>query len=228
MLRQLNINSKKLGKVEILSTDQGVTIKTSRLEFRLLSLESPKKLITHYTSLLCNPENMKMMSSPWSAADVRRFISIGIYNNECQHSAIFTVYFVNTDNFIGSIRYHYVKDKYRTVGCGHKNVFEMGYVLDKPYWGQGYGTEMARTTVKFIKKFVCPSYEDSQQPCPSEIVAIVDPRNEASIKILKKTLKSSEVSDVMTSDLFFFRPLKKDKGMSDTKDQSPPTQSSSI
>jgi RimJ/RimL family protein N-acetyltransferase len=53
---------------------------------------------------------------------------------------------------------------------------EVGYLLDKAYWGQGLATEAARASVRF-------GFEHLELP---EIVGIVHPDNVASQRVLEK------------------------------------------
>lgn len=56
------------------------------------------------------------------------------------------------------------------------NETEVGYLLDKPFWGQGYATEAARASLEFgFKHFDFPA-----------IIALVHPDNLASLKVASK------------------------------------------
>jgi ribosomal-protein-alanine N-acetyltransferase len=53
---------------------------------------------------------------------------------------------------------------------------EVGYLLDKPFWGQGYATEVARASLDYgFSHFDFP-----------EIIALVHPDNLASLKVAAK------------------------------------------
>ncbi len=53
---------------------------------------------------------------------------------------------------------------------------EVGYLIDKPFWGKGYATEAARASLEFgFKWFNFP-----------EIIALVHPENTASLRVAEK------------------------------------------
>lgn len=56
------------------------------------------------------------------------------------------------------------------------NETEVGFLMDKPFWGKGYGTEAARTSLQFgFERFDF-----------SQLVALVHPENIASQRVLEK------------------------------------------
>lgn len=75
-----------------------------------------------------------------------------------------------------------LKETGQVIGfCGIKfipeiDLPEIGYRLEKRYWGQGYGTEAAKACVAFAR-------EDLQL---EKIVALIMPENAASIRIAEK------------------------------------------
>jgi RimJ/RimL family protein N-acetyltransferase len=52
----------------------------------------------------------------------------------------------------------------------------LGYVLDEPFWGKGYATEMARAAMRV-------AFDDMQV---AEVHAVIDPVNEPSRRVLEK------------------------------------------
>jgi len=56
------------------------------------------------------------------------------------------------------------------------NETEVGYLLDKPYWGQGFATEAARASIEF-------GFENCQL---DHIIALVAPDNIASRHVIEK------------------------------------------
>ena len=56
------------------------------------------------------------------------------------------------------------------------NETEVGYLLDKPFWGKGYATEAARASLQFgFDRFDF-----------SQLIALVHPENNASRRVLEK------------------------------------------
>lgn len=56
------------------------------------------------------------------------------------------------------------------------NETEVGYLLDRPFWGKGYATEAARASLQFgFERFDFP-----------EIIALVHPDNAGSLKVAAK------------------------------------------
>ncbi|HSB66930.1 MAG TPA: GNAT family N-acetyltransferase, partial [Anaerolineales bacterium] len=56
------------------------------------------------------------------------------------------------------------------------NETEVGFLLDRPYWGKGYATEAALASLKFGFERVTLKY----------IIALVHPENMASIRVIEK------------------------------------------
>ncbi len=58
-------------------------------------------------------------------------------------------------------------------GCA---IYEFGIMLQKRYWGMGYGSEAAAAVLEFQRR----------RSAPEKVFAVVDSRNQASIKVLQK------------------------------------------
>ncbi|MBK7244370.1 MAG: GNAT family N-acetyltransferase [Saprospiraceae bacterium] len=61
-------------------------------------------------------------------------------------------------------------------GKGKEDGIEFGFVINKPHWGNGFGTEIGKTLIKY-------GYETLNH---SKLFATVHPENTASIKVLNK------------------------------------------
>ncbi len=78
----------------------------------------------------------------------------------------------NTNNFVGWCGLKLVKE----LTNNHINYYDLGYRLNKSYWGKGFGTEAAMATLDY--GFITMKLKD--------IYAIADSQNIASINIIQK------------------------------------------
>lgn len=171
--------------------------------------------VCNYAKLLGDPEVVKLLNDgkTWSLEQVQTVIDLKIsaWNNGDPFS-LFSIYENGTDQFIGSVSIKNELETYHTTGAGHANVIEIGFFIDKAFWGKGYGTEIAIAAKKYIKHAVGVIAAEHGSPLPKEIVATVHPDNMASRAILQKTLKQAEPEPIIKYDgnprLFFFKPLK--------------------
>ncbi|WP_298626312.1 GNAT family N-acetyltransferase [uncultured Legionella sp.] len=213
-MKEITYHSKKLGTVLIASELNSVTIRTQRLEFRSLNQIAPVSLLTAYTNLLSDPENVALFGdgSPWDHERIKEYVTNDVkQRNSGASFGIFAVYHSESQKFIGTLEVTFVPDEYLQLGSGHANVAEISYVLDKSCWGQGYGTEMAIAAKKYIKHVVNELKNNASHIVPTEIVATVDPSNTGSKKILEKTLKNQEEEVFIKfggkERILFFKPL---------------------
>ncbi|CAM3012518.1 GNAT family N-acetyltransferase [Legionella worsleiensis] len=208
-------NSKKIGDLSIKSSAHETTIHTSRLTFKSLNQELQATLVCNYAKLLGDSEVVKFLNDgkPWSIELIQKVIDTktSTWNNGDPFS-LFSVYENETDQFIGSVSIKHELETYNTTGFGHPNVIEIGFFLDKTFWGKGYGTEIAIAAIKYIKHAVGVIFVEHVSSVPKEIVATAHPDNIASCAILQKRLKHVESEPITKYDgnprLFFFKPLK--------------------
>jgi [ribosomal protein S5]-alanine N-acetyltransferase len=94
----------------------------------------------------------------------KRFDEALAFSSSKRKFGIFTVWLKDTGEYIGLARLKLEED--RSV--------EIGYNLLEAFWGQGYGTEIGKTLMAFLKEIDC-----------TDIYALVEMENIASRKILE-------------------------------------------
>ncbi|PRY52763.1 RimJ/RimL family protein N-acetyltransferase [Arcticibacter pallidicorallinus] len=122
-----------------------------------------------YHSLVMDDDVMRYISGTGlSEEDAQaKFNSILSINAQQGSLGYFKVY-NHQNTFIGDCKLERSKDS-----CP---ALEIGYILKKDFWGQGYGTEIC-TRLLALAHQVAPTLD---------VVAIIDPENTASKKLLKK------------------------------------------
>jgi len=206
-------SSKKLGKITISCEENQVTLRTKNLEMKSMNHYSRAALIQQFEHLFTNPENVRLFQTGkvWSKESIAVFIERELQNCLQGIFSSFVVSDRQTGNIIGNLKVGYEKDQYAHTGAGHGNAVEIGYLLDKPHWGQGYGTEMTIAAKKYIKFIAYQNYTHHISPVPAEIVATVHPDNSGSVKILSRCLKNKEPQLLSKFNnnprLFFYKPL---------------------
>ncbi|MGQ3890706.1 GNAT family N-acetyltransferase [Legionella sp. CNM-4043-24] len=208
-------NSKKTGDLSVKSDGYITSIYTTRLTFKSLNQDSRATLVSNYAKLLGDSEVVKWLNNgkTWSLETVQTVIDLktSAWNNGDPFS-LFSIYENDTGQFIGSVSIKNELATYHTTGAGHANVIEIGFFMDKVFWGKGYGTEIAIAAKKYIKHAVGVIAAEHGSPLPTEIVATAHPDNKASCAILQKTLKHLESEPIIKFDgnprLFFFKSLK--------------------
>lgn len=203
---QTSYFSKQIGEIQIISDMEKVSIIANQLTFRSLNQDDESITTYNYSKLLGDLENVKVFCSgnPWSIDEVESFI-------KANNHSLFSAYEKITGQFVGYIGIELIANEFEKTGKGHKNVVEIGYILDKAFWGRGFGTEMAIVAKKYIKHAVAAGVFDKALESPQEIIASVHPENIGSIKILKKTLKNVEPETFIrygNPRLLFFKSLK--------------------
>ena len=130
-----------------------------------------------------HPEDADAIGKMFSDAEVMRFIgagktfprsiaeqSITKWNDyEREHGFTSWAIIRKEDNaFIGKCGFNYLPDN---------SDIELSYMLDEPYWGSGYATEIAKATLEYgLNKLGL-----------KRVVAIVYPQNSPSIRVIEKS-----------------------------------------
>lgn len=136
---------------------------------RLIFEKFKKEDFPLYFLLTGNEEVMKMISGKALSKEeaLNRFENILSINNQVKELGYFIVKNIQDGSFIGLAK----------IVMLEKKEAEIGYSLLPENWGKGYGSEISETLVKKAKRF-------NVIEC---LIAIVDPENTASKKILKKS-----------------------------------------
>ncbi len=129
------------------------------------------------------PEDADVLAKMYGDAEVMRFIGDGkTFPRSAAESSItkwndyerthgFTSWAVirKEDNaFIGKCGFNYLPDN---------SDIELSYMLDEPYWGSGYASEIAKAVLEHgMKKLNL-----------KRVVALVYPQNSPSIRVIEKT-----------------------------------------
>ncbi len=139
-------------------------MKSQRLSYSLFSEED----FDDYFHLVSNAEVMKMITGhPLSEKDAaERFEKIQLVHKENNEIGYYKLSSLLDGSFVGL-------GKLVMVGA---NEAEIGYVLLPEFWGKGYGSEVSEAMIK-------RSTEVSQI---ESLMAIIDPENTASKRILEK------------------------------------------
>jgi ribosomal-protein-alanine N-acetyltransferase len=144
---------------------QLITVQTSRLTLRPLQLKDAHTLQGIYQSegvlrYFPNP-------SPPPLERVERFILSQLSHWEQHGYGNWGIQLVDGGEIIGWAGLQFLPELNET---------EVGFLLDRPYWGKGYATEAALASLRF-------GYENAGL---SQIIALVHPENVASIHVIEK------------------------------------------
>ncbi|MGL6036363.1 MAG: GNAT family N-acetyltransferase, partial [Legionella sp.] len=183
--------SKKCGLITISQDELSHSITTNRLQLFSFNQCDKKELHAALTKLFKDEDNISLFGAgiPWEDSEIDAFITTEIerwLDNET--FGVFAIFNRETKQFMGNLHTHYVAEQFAQVGRGHASVAEIGYILDKEFWGKGYGTELAVAANKYVKHAAAALAADAA--IPREIVATVHPDNIGSKKILEKTLRN--------------------------------------
>lgn len=207
-------NSKKLGAICIRKVASQCTIYSKRVEARSINQYDEDYLIAQYRCLLQKQENTNLFAEgkPWRDSEVTDFIHKETCKwNSGNELSVFSLLNTSSQEFIGYLQLNHAIEDFKDIGVGHRNVAEIAYILDKQFWGQGYGAEIATLGIKFIKHCIEQAPEGSLERNIKEIVATVHPMNDGSKRILQKTLKQQEPEEFTKFGgqprLLFFQPL---------------------
>lgn len=200
--------SKRIGEVKVLRKEGLILLESSRLQLKPLGQDDSGQLFENCTTLLTKMQNMSLHGSgkPWSFAEITALIEKEKTKlSQLDNFYKFSVYDLANQQFMGILTIDYQKDAI----SGHPNAVEIGYIIDEPFWGQGFGTELAIVAKKYIKDVLATV---EMNDLPQEIVATVHPENKGSYRILEKTLKNRD--DLLLTRygqprLCFFKDLKK-------------------
>lgn len=139
-------------------------------------MNSDRLIFSHYTAadfddylqLVSNADVMKMITGrPLLESETRdRFEKMLKVNLEIPEIGHFKVSLRTDGNFVGHSKLEMTKE----------NEAEIGYVLMPEYWGKGLGNEIAQTLINHGKEV----------PGIDNFLAIIDPENTASKRILEK------------------------------------------
>jgi ribosomal-protein-alanine N-acetyltransferase len=129
------------------------------------------------------PEDLDVIAKMFGDEEVMRFIgdgktyprtaaeqSITKWNDyERKHGFTSWAIIRKEDNaFIGKCGFNYLPDK---------SDIELSYMLDEPYWGSGYASEIAKAALEYgLNKLKI-----------KRVVALVYPQNSPSIRVIEKT-----------------------------------------
>jgi len=138
-------------------------MESERLEYRLLR----KVDFPLYYALTGNSRVMHFISGRGLTREEaqKRFLE-GIDEKGESGTGLFGVRLKSNGEFIGIARFT-ISDEVTV---------EIGYSLLPSYWNKGYGTEMSRALIEFAAEY----------PGLEKLIAIIDPENTASRKILEK------------------------------------------
>lgn len=205
--------SKTIKTVTVTTEENQVTIQSQRLVFKSLNQLKENDLIDFYSKLFFDEDNIKLFGEGkvWNPEQVKEFVQEEIEHWSKGKFGVFAV-FDTAGAFVGNLYVHHAGDEFAKVNKQHQNAAEIGYILDKSFWGKGYGTEIAIVGKKYIKHVVAHEPKDSLFGSINEIVATVEPTNEGSAKILRHRLKGFDptVFERFNGNkrVLFFKPLK--------------------
>ena len=122
-----------------------------------------------YFQLTGNDRVMKMISGKAFSEEEahKRFENVLIVNSQHEELGYYIVCRIEDDKFIGLAKIVLLENKKA----------EIGYSLLPEYWGKGYGSKISKTLVDKARQF----------DFIEKLVAIIDPENMASKKILEKS-----------------------------------------
>lgn len=142
-------------------------IETERLILRLFTLDDAT--ITY--RLHTDPENMRFMNRLPDSVEFERYhLQRHITNYYEGHGfGLWAVVLKENNELIGRCGFLYQPVE-------GEEVVEVSYLIDRPYWGRGLATEAVGETLRL-------GFERYKFP---QIVAIIDPKNVASVRVAEK------------------------------------------
>ncbi len=133
------------------------TIKTDRLNLRILSLDDADRL-EELASDYDVAKTTLNIPHPYPKGSAKQFISHVLKGEQEGKIAIFAVIEESSSNLIGILSIG--------INITHRRG-ELAYWIGKPYWRQGYGTEAVRATLKHafeelkLNKIFAQEYSDN-------------------------------------------------------------------
>ena len=212
-LKLFTYSSKSQGEIKISFTDDGFSLHTKRLLLIPFTQVDREQLIKSCMQLYSSSDNVQLFGDGhcWSIEEVTTFVDKEIKHWQSGGGfGVFAIYEAGSNRFMGNLYVEFIPDDFAAIGVGHSNVAELAYILDKQFWGKGYGTEIAVAGKKYVK-YLHSQRVDAGQPIDfNEVVATVDPSNIGSRRILEKTLKRTEPNIFTKYDhprILFFKSL---------------------
>lgn len=206
--------SRLQGEIKIECHEASLQMVTKRLTLIPVNQLETTDIVRDCTQLFGDPKNVERYrdGQPWSAEKVETCITqeqdLWATRNGF---GMFAVYNTANMQFMGVLCVEFAKEDFAAVGGGHSNAAELAYIIDKKFWGQGYGTEMAVAGKKYLR-YLAEERLAAGLPLEfGEIVATVDPENPGSRRILEKTLKRYEPGcfpKFGSQRILFFKPLR--------------------
>jgi len=141
-----------------------MTLTSNRLKYSKFNEDD----FTDYFSLVSKLPVMryatgKAMNLEQAQEKFKKVIEI---NKQFSKIGVFSVRSIENNEFIGLAKITFLKD----------GEAELGYSMLPKYWGKGYGTEMSTRMVELAQA----------TPVVKKLMAIVDPENKPSVRILRK------------------------------------------
>lgn len=168
-----NFNKKFLNTIYCCS-DQYITdkqekkmelFKTKRLKIRTFASED----IDNLHSLLSNPNVMRFYPQPLDLEASKKWLNKNVERHEKEGHGLWVVTEKEDNQFIGQ--------------CGlvtqrveNSKYVEVGYMIDEPFWNQGYATEAAIGAIQYARDVLGIK----------EVIALIDRSNIASENVAKK------------------------------------------
>lgn len=116
-----------------------------------------------------NLEVVRYMTwGPNTEEDSRRFMQYALQSQVVKPRVIFQLAIILDGKCIGGCDFNIISAEHREG--------EIGYLLDKPYWGKGYATEVAKALIDY-------GFEEHGM---HRIIAKCDARNEGSYHVMEK------------------------------------------
>ncbi len=160
----------------------------SLLSARLKYTKFAEEDFQDYYDLVSKVEVMRYTTGkPYTLEEAKdKFQKVIEINNQYPKIGVFSVRIIHSNEYIGLSKITFIKD----------GEAELGYSILPKFWGVGYGTELTTTMVELAKA----------NPLVERLMAIVDPENDASIRLLTKHgLTLSEITTWQNLPAHFYR-----------------------